>query len=515
MKWHYVLLLLTVQLLVTHSFINAQQLELFTDANGKYGYRNPSGVVMVPAKYQKAHSLAYYDLAAIKFNNKWGFINREGKEIIPPRFDSVGKYLQSFSSGNIEVMLNGKWGIINEQGKEVVPVKYQDVRNEYTNRFPVKQNNKWGFMENGKETIPIKYEKVQYFERGIAPVLLNKKWGAVDSTGKTVIPFKYDDLFFVYQVREPLNWLRAKYKSKWGYVATNGTETIPFKYDAIKDYRINYSTEKPMDTTKLEEMGSFMFNDLEMVQLGGKWGAIDVKGNEIIPIKYDDILNEWNSETFIIGFQWFRVKLNNKWGLIDAAGNELIAARYPSALFTYNADAIKKISDAKNKQATVDVSKQPEANNSSHPLANPPKFPENGSILISSVKPLNNIKLWPNRNMVVTTQTIPGMKGIVDPDLVGTWKFRLPGIKLYCCYTFKADGTYSYWLDPADPDLLISCSSFNCHWRINGDDLELLEKGSTQVQHLKIAKAIGTETNKPELLIEFSGGYYRVYLSTL
>jgi hypothetical protein len=99
----------------------AQKLDPFKNANGKYGYKSNSGVIVVPAKYQQAEYFIYSDFAAVKLNNKWGFIDETGKEVIIPKYDSVGKGSKRFSGDYLEVRLNGKWGIVNKNGKEVVP----------------------------------------------------------------------------------------------------------------------------------------------------------------------------------------------------------------------------------------------------------------------------------------------------------------------------------------------------------------------------------------------------------
>ncbi|EAI9641912.1 WG repeat-containing protein, partial [Campylobacter coli] len=54
----------------------------------------------------------------------WGFIDRSGKFVIKPKFDSVGK----FSEGLAGVKLNGKYGFIDKSGKFVIEPKFDDIR---------------------------------------------------------------------------------------------------------------------------------------------------------------------------------------------------------------------------------------------------------------------------------------------------------------------------------------------------------------------------------------------------
>ena len=61
-------------LVFLYSSSNARSsLEPFKDANGKYGFKNKSGEIVVQAKYQDAFAFSE-GLAAVQLNEKWGFI---------------------------------------------------------------------------------------------------------------------------------------------------------------------------------------------------------------------------------------------------------------------------------------------------------------------------------------------------------------------------------------------------------------------------------------------------------
>ena len=92
---------------------------------------------------------------------------------------------------------NGKWGFIDKEGKEVIPIKYDWVENFSEGLAPVKLlNGKWGYIDKeGKVVIPIKYDDAWPFREGLALVKLNGKWSYIDKEGKVVIPIKYEDVF--------------------------------------------------------------------------------------------------------------------------------------------------------------------------------------------------------------------------------------------------------------------------------------------------------------------------------
>ena len=57
----------------------------------------------------------------VQADGKWGYANISGEIVIPCRFEEAG----FFDEGPAAVKLNGKWGYIDEKGNMVVEPKYQ------------------------------------------------------------------------------------------------------------------------------------------------------------------------------------------------------------------------------------------------------------------------------------------------------------------------------------------------------------------------------------------------------
>jgi hypothetical protein len=103
-------------------------------------------------------------------------------------YDTVSEYNENRAA----VQLKDKWGFIDENGKEVVPLKYDKVNPYQDGLARVQSNYKWGFIDkNGKEIVPLKYDEVNPFKDGLARVQSYGEWGFVDAIGKEVIPCKY------------------------------------------------------------------------------------------------------------------------------------------------------------------------------------------------------------------------------------------------------------------------------------------------------------------------------------
>ena len=105
--------------------MNDVVLERYRDGNGKWGFKDKSGNVAIPFKYDSALRFSE-GLAVVELDGKYGFIDKSGNEVVPCTYDQA----YSFSEGLAHVKLDGKWGFIDKSGNEVVPCKY-----DHANRF--------------------------------------------------------------------------------------------------------------------------------------------------------------------------------------------------------------------------------------------------------------------------------------------------------------------------------------------------------------------------------------------
>lgn len=80
----------------------------FSEENGKWGFINGSGNIIVEPQYEDAYSFSQH-LGAVKYAGKWGFINRYNTMAIEAEYESVipflkGKSLVTDSFGNYKVI---------------------------------------------------------------------------------------------------------------------------------------------------------------------------------------------------------------------------------------------------------------------------------------------------------------------------------------------------------------------------------------------------------------------------
>ena len=274
----------------------------------------------------------YEGLALVKRNDKWGFIDKTGREVIPCKYDGA----DAFSNGLAAVCLNGKWGFVDKTGREVIPCKFDYVGNFSEGLPTVILNDKWGRIDrNGRM---YDYE-CHNFSEGLAVVCLNGNWGVIDGTGREVIPFKYDWI-------APLegDMANAKLNGKWGFIDKEGNwydeepQTLPESRVRISKSQLkNIVTEsvkralkaRISESIESEDLKSrydyvdYFYEGIALVERNDKWGVVDKTGREICPCKYDKI------DDFCEGLA--AVELNEKYGFIDKTGREVVPCKYDYA----------------------------------------------------------------------------------------------------------------------------------------------------------------------------------------
>lgn len=144
----------------------------------------------------KAEVPMLHGLLAVKKDDKFGFISKEGKEIIPVIYDEIGYRIGPnggyayFYEGRTFVKKDEKWACSDKEGNFLTEFIYDDIDIFNEGLAAVKRDGKWGYIDvEGKEIISPSFTNCAYFNEGFAAVTMGDKWGFIDKQGNLVIPF--------------------------------------------------------------------------------------------------------------------------------------------------------------------------------------------------------------------------------------------------------------------------------------------------------------------------------------
>ena len=84
------------------------------------------------------------NLYQIQQNNKFGFIDRNGKEIVEAKYDSV---ILDNAESLIAVKFNGLWGFIDKKGEFKIIPQYKDTKGFKDGLAYVKDDNYEGYID--------------------------------------------------------------------------------------------------------------------------------------------------------------------------------------------------------------------------------------------------------------------------------------------------------------------------------------------------------------------------------
>jgi hypothetical protein len=252
---------------------------------GKYlGFIDKTGKEVVPVIYEEDYKTDEFTdgVAVVTKNGLSGLVDKTGKLIVP----HVYKHIGYFSEGIAEAYkADGKTGYINTQGKTVIPFEY-DILSLFggakcvNGMIPVKDGKKGFIDKTGKVVVPFEYETIYNFSDGIGLLerVYNGKVSYVNTQGKIVIPEKYDDgtmffdgLAYVNIGAKAKNMYSSPEGGKWGVIDKTGKEIVPIQYDHIYEIKKGFT---------IVGMGKYP---------NEKKGLIGRDGRMILPVEYYDI----------------------------------------------------------------------------------------------------------------------------------------------------------------------------------------------------------------------------------
>jgi RNA polymerase sigma factor (sigma-70 family) len=251
--------------------------------NGKWGYIDQGEKVVINFEFDMALGFSE-GLAPVKIGDQWGYVDKEGKMAIAPQYS----HAWGFSEGLAAVQASAndrKCDYIDKKGNIVIPQAFtvHSAGAGFSFKRSIGERN---YSQNSKKCIIDETGKVvldnvdclsHRFSEGLVLARKDKKIGFIDTDGKTVIDYQFDDVAF-YDVKEFREGLAAVRKEgKWGFINKVGDFVIEPSYNAVKSFS----------------------EGLAGIEQNGKWGYIDKAGKIIIKPQYAKV-NEFNEGFAIV-----------------------------------------------------------------------------------------------------------------------------------------------------------------------------------------------------------------------
>lgn len=206
--------------------------------------------------------------------------------------------------------------------------------------FPVALHGYHGYIDStGRTIIPLRFDEARPFAEGLAAVQIRGLYGYIDTLGTIVIPPRFE---YGADFSEGVAWVQDG-STRW-YIDRTGRVVIGPKFDpgGAGDFSHGLASVKIggvagyMDHTGTmmirSPAGSYSpdFADgLATVEVEGKWGFIDTTGTVVIEPRFPIGWNRLLSPSFHEGFA--AVQVDRTWGYIDKTGRVVIPARFDEA----------------------------------------------------------------------------------------------------------------------------------------------------------------------------------------
>lgn len=265
--------------------------------NGGCGIINQdSKFTIQPNKTNLMFRIQGNDPIAFEINEKWGFITRDDKILVSPKYDEV----KLFENGIAIVRLGERWGAIQESGKVVTRIKYKEIGNTFENYLSVKLGEFWSLLDTRKGIVlKGEFEDLQIYGREKRVVTKTEdSFQIFNLDTKERLKDKID---FLDRFENGIAITGKTYDSselRFGLMDTSGKLILPPKYE------------------KLAFLGDGIYSYKE----NNFYGIIDSSGKRIIRPTYSEIEYFDNNK--------FLVKNENKVGLIDKVGKILLPLNY-------------------------------------------------------------------------------------------------------------------------------------------------------------------------------------------
>jgi len=297
----------------------------------KWGYVDKNGKMLIAPKYNRAYPFSDGLALVLGENNKWGYIDQKGNYVVQPQYANASCFSEHLA---FVTQPGGYIQCIGTEGKTIFDLKDATFASHFSEGMAVVEiDGKFGFIDKtGKIVIKPKFLHAADFSDGLAKISIKNDlrediYGFVDKEGKQVIEPQFMNAGSFEEGRCAVE----NGSGQMGYINKKGdyVKDPKFKYASyfseghavVEDDRFGYINEegKEVDLLNYDYCRAFK-NNRGPVNYQGKWGYVDENGKLAIDMQYDDASCFFGDYAI--------VQVNRKFGIIDRNGKYLVSPQY-------------------------------------------------------------------------------------------------------------------------------------------------------------------------------------------
>ena len=316
-------------------------------SGGKYGFMNTQGKLMIPAMYNEVGPFQE-GLAVVSKDDKFGIIDKKNQMVVDFQYDEILEFVQ-----NRAIVRKGeKYGVIDRLGKLVFPLIYEDIS--------IREDSLYEAIEEGRS---------HYFDLNYSQQLSLSGIVFIDFSKYT--SSRHPEFEFVGDLDRTSNRAVVKVSGQLNYIDSTGklmlTNSLEWFPDALSvaKYNNGFAVYRKKDKYGLIDINgkvvqknvyesSGPFTGFWPVKDKGNWALLDVKGKVILPFEYDFIrfmpdlgyliereeqfglLNSMGNMILPVSFStikrfedaYYLVSIDEKFGLFLKDGREILPIQY-------------------------------------------------------------------------------------------------------------------------------------------------------------------------------------------
>jgi len=303
----------------------------------EWGYANLKGELIIKTQFRKCTEFSEDGLATIydATNKQYYFINLKGEtlktEITDFKLSEIfGFGLKGFENGFVPVKQNEKWGYLNTDGKLAIPTKYDKVSPFNSDHAVVQSGGQYFILDKQGKEIPVDVPHItdlKSFSEQLAPFkTFEDKFGFIDVNGKVAIQAQYQGIGYFYA---GLAWAKKTDKSI-GFINPQGEWVIQPQFVAAK----NFDSESGMARVKVGDKWAYVNKTVEITYIKDSQIIEDfsnglARGKKNEKIGFYNPKGEWVIQPQFDAARDFKngyaaAKKGEKWGIINKTGKWVI-----------------------------------------------------------------------------------------------------------------------------------------------------------------------------------------------